>query len=45
MKDIELRATKKDYFRLIIKGVDIFGEKERSFFRHFLQTLDNGIDC
>jgi hypothetical protein len=45
MNDIELRATKKDYFRLFLNGVDVTGEQERSVFRHILQTIDNGIDC
>jgi hypothetical protein len=45
MNDIELIATKKDYFRLFLNGVDVTGEQERSVFRHILQTIDNGIDC
>tara|TARA_R110000772_G_scaffold209796_1_gene320329 strand:+ start:269 stop:406 length:138 start_codon:yes stop_codon:yes gene_type:complete len=44
MKDIELRQTKKDHFRLFLNGVDVTGEQERSFFRHVLQKIDNGID-
>ena len=45
MNSIELKLTKKDYFRLFLNGVDVTGEQERSVFRHILQTIDNGIDC
>ena len=45
MNSIELKPTKKDYFRLFLNGVDVTGEQERSVFRHILQTIDNGIDC
>lgn len=46
INDIKLIPTKKkDYFRLFLNGVDVFGQQERSFFRHVLQVMDNGIDC
>ena len=44
MNDIQLLATKKDHYRLLLNGVDVTGEQERSVFRHILQTIDNGID-
>ncbi len=44
MNDIQLKKTKKDHYRLIINGVDVTGEQERSVFRHIIQTIDHGID-
>jgi len=45
MNSIQLKKTeKKDYFRLIINGVDVTGEQERSTFRHLIEVLDNGIN-
>ena len=44
MNDIELKPTKKDHYRLLLNGVDVTGEQERSVFRHIIQTIDNGID-
>ena len=44
MNDIEMKPTKKDHYRLLLNGVDVTGEQERSVFRHILQTIDNGID-
>lgn len=44
MNDIEMKLTKKDHYRLLLNGVDVTGEQERSVFRHILQTIDNGID-
>ena len=44
MNDIKLKETKKDHYRLILNGVDVTGEQERSVFRHIIQTIDNGID-
>jgi len=44
MNSIVLKKTKKDYYRLILNGVDVTGEQERSVFRHLLETVDNGID-
>ncbi len=44
MNDIELKPTKKDHYRLLLNGVDVTGEQERSVVRHILQTIDNGID-
>ncbi len=44
MNDIQLKETKKDHYRLILNGVDVTGEQERSVFRHIIQTIDNGID-
>ena len=45
MNDIELKPTdKKDHYRLLLNGVDVTGEQEKSVFRHIIQTIDNGID-
>ena len=44
MNDIEMKPTKKDYYRLFLNGVDVTGEQERSVFRHILQTIDSAID-
>ena len=44
MNDIELKPTKEDHYRLLLNGVDVTGEQERSVFRHIIQTIDNGID-
>lgn len=44
MNDIQLKKTKKDHYRLILNGVDVTGEQEKSVFRHIIQTIDNGID-
>ena len=44
MNDIEMKPTKKDHYRLLLYGVDVTGEQERSVFRHILQTIDNAID-
>ena len=44
MNDIELIKTKKDYYRLLLNGVDVTGEQERSVFRHIMQTIDNEIE-
>lgn len=44
MNDFEIRKTdKKDHYRLLINGVDVTGEQERSTFRHMIQVLDSGI--
>ena len=43
MNSIELRETKKDHYRLILNGVDVTGEQERSVFRHIVQVIDNNI--
>ena len=44
MNSIELKATgKEDHYRLILNGVDVTGEQERSVFRHIVETIDNGI--
>jgi len=44
MNHIELKPTeKKDHYRLILNGVDVTGEQERSVFRHLLEVVDNGI--
>ena len=44
MKGIELIKTKKDHYKLVINGVDVIGEQERSIFRQIMQSIDNGID-
>jgi len=44
MNNIQLKKTKKDHYRLILNGVDVTGEQERSVFRHIIQTIDEGIE-
>ena len=44
MNNIELKRTKEDHFKLLLNGVDVTGEQERSVFRHIMQTIDNGIE-
>tara|TARA_R110000822_G_scaffold310489_2_gene443462 strand:+ start:1483 stop:1620 length:138 start_codon:yes stop_codon:yes gene_type:complete len=44
MDKIELIRTKKDHYRLIVNGIDVLGEREKSFFRHAMQVMDSGID-
>ena len=44
MNNIEMRKTKKDHYRLLLNGVDVTGEQERSTFRHILQVIDNNIN-
>lgn len=45
MNSIELKPTgNEDHYRLILNGVDVTGEQERSVFRHILQVIDNGIE-
>tara|TARA_R110000851_G_scaffold315044_1_gene477300 strand:+ start:371 stop:508 length:138 start_codon:yes stop_codon:yes gene_type:complete len=44
MNDIKLVKTKKDHYRLLLNGVDVTGEQERSVFRHIMQTVDNEIE-
>ena len=44
MNDFELQKTnKEDHYRLMINGVDVTGEQERSVFRHLIQSIDNTI--
>lgn len=44
MNHIELKPTgKEDHYRLVLNGVDVTGEQERSVFRHLLEVVDNGI--
>ena len=44
MNDIKLVKTKKDHYRLLLHGVDVTGEQERSVFRHIMQTIDSEIE-
>jgi hypothetical protein len=44
MNAIELKSTKKDHYRLLLNGVDVTGEQERSVFRHIIQEIDNRIN-
>ena len=44
MNSIEVKETKEDHFRLVLNGVDVTGEQERSVFRHIIETIDNGIE-
>ena len=44
MNSIQLKKTdKEDHYRLILNGVDVTGEQERSVFRHIIEVVDNGI--
>lgn len=43
MNSIEMRKTKKDHWRLMLNGVDVTGEQERSTYRHILQVIDGAI--
>ena len=42
-ESVECVKTKKDHFRLILNGVDVTGEHERSVFKHIIQEIDNKI--
>ena len=45
MNSIQLKKTdKEEHYRLILNGVDVTGEQERSVFRHILEVVDKGID-
>ena len=44
MNDIQLKKTKKHHYRLILNGVDVTGEQERSVFRHIIETIDDEIE-
>ena len=44
MNSIEMQETKKDHYRLLLNGVDVTGEQEKSTFRHIIQVIDNGIN-
>ena len=40
MNSIQLKKTdKKDYYRLLLNGVDVTGEQERSVFRHIIDSF------
>lgn len=43
MNSIEMRKTKKDHWRLILNGVDVTGEQEKSTFRHMIQVMDDEV--
>ena len=45
MNDFELRPTeKKDHYVFLYDGVNVFGENEKSFYRHMIQVFDSGIN-
>lgn len=45
MNDIQLvKCEKKDHFKLFVNGVDIFGEQEKSVYRHLIGVIDSGIN-
>ena len=45
MNSIKLKPTeKKDHYRLVINGVDMTGEQERSTFRHIIEVIDSKIN-
>lgn len=44
MNSVEVPKTKKDHFRLILNGVDVTGEQERSVFRHIVQVIDDKVN-
>jgi hypothetical protein len=43
MNSIEMKKTKKDHYKLLLNGVDVTGEQERSVFRHIIEVIDNEI--
>jgi len=44
MNSIEVKETKEDHFRLVLNGVDVTGEQERSVFRHIIQVMDDKVN-
>ncbi|MEN8887013.1 MAG: hypothetical protein ABF246_11545 [Winogradskyella sp.] len=44
MYDIKLVETKEEYYKLVLKGVTIIEEQERSFYRHLIETIDKDIN-
>lgn len=44
MNSIEVKETKEDHFRLVLNGVDVTGEQERSVFRHIIQVIDDKVN-
>ncbi len=44
MNSIEVKQTKEDHFRLVLNGVDVTGEQERSVFRHIIQVIDDKVN-
>jgi hypothetical protein len=45
MNDIKLKPTEnEDHYRLLLNGVDVTGEQERSVFRHIIEVIDKGIE-
>ncbi len=44
MNSIEVKPTEnKDHYIVFFNGVDVFGEQERSTFRHIIEVMDNKI--
>ena len=44
MNEFKLVPTeKKDHFKLMVNGVDAWGEHERSTWRHLIEVLDNEL--
>ena len=44
MNSVEIKPTEnKDHYRVFFNGVDVFGEQEKSTFRHIIGVMDNGI--
>tara|TARA_R110000796_G_scaffold6890_1_gene24047 strand:- start:375 stop:512 length:138 start_codon:yes stop_codon:yes gene_type:complete len=41
MIDIKFIDTKKDHWKTLINGVDVFGELERSEYRNLIEAFDN----
>ena len=45
MNSIELKPTdKKDHYILLLNGVNVTGEQERSVYRHIIQEIDKTIN-
>lgn len=44
MYDIKLIETKKEYYKLVLNGVTIIEEQERSFYRHLIETVDKSVN-
>jgi len=40
---IEIQQTKKDHYRLILNGVDITGEINRTQIREIVRVIDHNI--
>ncbi len=44
MYDIKLIETKKEHYKLVLNGVTIIEEQERSFYRYLIETVDKSVN-